>query len=666
MRFSSAALAVGVLLAGLTGTAHADPAKISGSTTIGVHNTYDTAAYDYLARSLDNGTSMIELDVWPNIITKEWKVSHSNPLGNGNNCVATTSASQLYTGGKNKNLEYCLDDIRIWLDAHPGKGPILLKLEMKTGFSDNGGRSPDELDASIRGHLGGHLFRPADLLGGYATLDEAAKADNWLTQSSLQGKVFIEIIPGTVEEGNPTDTLKTDVEYARYLVGLKNAGRLGDAQVFPTVHGAVCGDPRDKYEAALEALVRLLRRRRERVARQHRPVVVRRQSLLRGDDPRAQCCAGYRLTQSDTGAGHPASQRPRQGACLGDHVGLGGPDHCAAFGGSTRLADGQHELSVPVTRPPSPSSCALPASSSGNVCSTWTLSCPFSMSPTRSAWPAWSGSTSTRPDPDAAFGGLRTDDADHDAAAAHAGQPAQVTLLADHAEHHVQVGRRRRRIAVVDGLVDADRAQELVLRRAGRAEDVSAARLRDLHGQVADAARRAVDENTLSRPDVRDADQRLPRGQPGERESGGFDVGEALGLADEVSRWGDHVVRVCGGLPREQGQAEYLVADVDLGRAETELLDDARDVPAQRVGRLAHEDLVRPRLPVDRVDPGRVHPHKHLGRAGWRPVGLDHTQHFGSAELLLGHRSHRLLLSVFAVMTHARAGRHFSLKGTSL
>ncbi|SDX07052.1 Phosphoinositide phospholipase C, Ca2+-dependent [Amycolatopsis xylanica] len=252
MRFSSAALAAGMLFAVMTGTAQADPAKVSGSTTVGVHNTYDTAAYDYLARSLDNGTSLIELDVWPNIITKEWKVSHSNPLGNGNNCVAATSASQLYTGGKNKNLEYCLDDIRIWLDAHPGKGPILLKLEMKTGFSDNGGRGPDELDASIRGHLGGHVFRPADLLGGYATLDEAAKADNWPTRSSLQGKVFIEIIPGTVEEGNPTDTLKTDVEYARYLVGLKNAGRLGDAQVFPTVHGAVGGDPRDKYEAALK------------------------------------------------------------------------------------------------------------------------------------------------------------------------------------------------------------------------------------------------------------------------------------------------------------------------------------------------------------------------------------------------------------------------------
>jgi hypothetical protein len=255
MRFSSVAFVIGALVAGslmTTTAAGADPAKISGSTTVGVHNTYDPAAYDYLARALDAGASLIELDVWPDIFTHEWKVSHDNPLGNANNCVAASSPADLYTGGTNKNLEYCLDDIRVWQQAHPDRGPITLKIEMKTGFSDNSGLGPDELDATIRGHLGGKVFRPADLLGGYSTLDEASKADNWPSRSSLNGKVMIEVIPGTVEEGNPTDTLRTDVEYARYLLNLKNAGRLGDAQIFPTVHGAAGGDPRDKYEAALK------------------------------------------------------------------------------------------------------------------------------------------------------------------------------------------------------------------------------------------------------------------------------------------------------------------------------------------------------------------------------------------------------------------------------
>lgn len=244
-------LAVGVIAAE-TPAAHPDSPKISQTTVVGVHNTYDPGAYAYLAQALDAGSSLIELDVWPDFFTSEWKVSHDSPTSNRNNCVNASTAADLYTGGANKNLESCLDDIRIWLDAHPGKGPIMLKLEMKTGFADNRGRGPDELDAAFRAHLAGHVFRPADLLGSYATLDDAAKANNWPTREQLAGKVFVEVIPGTVEEGNPTDTLHTDVEEAQYLQSLKNAGRLGDAQVFPAVHGAGGGDPRDKYAAALK------------------------------------------------------------------------------------------------------------------------------------------------------------------------------------------------------------------------------------------------------------------------------------------------------------------------------------------------------------------------------------------------------------------------------
>jgi hypothetical protein len=253
MRFSSIAFVITALVAGSlvgTTTAGAAPAKISGTTTVGVHNTYDPAAYDYLARALDAGSSLIELDVWPDVFTHEWKVSHSNPLGNANNCVAATSAANLYTGGRNKNLEYCLDDIRIWLGAHPGHGPVTIKVEMKPGFSGNMGLGPRELDATFRAHLGGLVFRPADLLGGYATLDAASRANNWPSRDSLNGKVMVEIIPGTVEEGNPTDTLRTDVEYAQYARSLKNAGRLGEAQIFPAVHGAAGGDPRSKYSDA--------------------------------------------------------------------------------------------------------------------------------------------------------------------------------------------------------------------------------------------------------------------------------------------------------------------------------------------------------------------------------------------------------------------------------
>jgi hypothetical protein len=228
---------------------------VSSTTTVGVHNTYDPATFTYLAQALDDGPGLIELDVWPDFFTHEWKVSHSNPLGNNNNCVAASTPAQLYTGGRNKNLEYCLDDIRVWSAAHPGSPPLIVKIEMKTGFSGRTGQGPAALDATIHAHLGDLVFTPAALLrkpdgSSYGSLDEAAQAGNWPTRDALAGKVIIEVIPGTVEESNPTDTLWTDVEYAQYLRGLATANQLSQAQIFPSVHNAATADPRTRYADA--------------------------------------------------------------------------------------------------------------------------------------------------------------------------------------------------------------------------------------------------------------------------------------------------------------------------------------------------------------------------------------------------------------------------------
>ncbi|MFF9315805.1 phosphatidylinositol-specific phospholipase C domain-containing protein [Streptomyces sp. NPDC014748] len=232
--------------------ADTDALPLSGTTTSGLHNSYDPAAFTYLAQALDTGTSMIELDVWDDFFTQEWKVSHSNPTGNSNNCVNASSASQLYTGGANKDLESCLDDVRLWLGAHPGHGPLYIKLEMKAGFQATFGMSPAKLDQSISAHLGGLVFKPSDLLdkpggGQYATLDAAASAGNWPTRQQLAGKVILEVIPGTVEESNPTDSLWTDQEYASYLRDLHAQGRTSQANVFPSVHNAQAGEPRSRY-----------------------------------------------------------------------------------------------------------------------------------------------------------------------------------------------------------------------------------------------------------------------------------------------------------------------------------------------------------------------------------------------------------------------------------
>ncbi|WP_037908563.1 phosphatidylinositol-specific phospholipase C domain-containing protein [Actinacidiphila yeochonensis] len=235
--------------------AETDSLPFSSTTGSGLHNTYDPSAFPYLAQALDTGTSMIELDVWDDFVTQEWKVSHDNPLGNSNNCVNASSAADLYTGAANKDLETCLDDVRVWLGAHPGHGPLVIKLELKAGFQSTFGMSPAKLDQSISAHLGSLVFKPSDLLakpggGQYASLDAAAIAGNWPTRAQLAGKVLIEAIPGTVEEANPTDSLWTDQEYAGYLKSLQSQGKLSQANVFPAVHNAQAGDPRSRYSDA--------------------------------------------------------------------------------------------------------------------------------------------------------------------------------------------------------------------------------------------------------------------------------------------------------------------------------------------------------------------------------------------------------------------------------
>jgi hypothetical protein len=222
--------------------------SLAQGTSVGIHNTYDdTSQFPFLANALDTGASLIELDTWVDPFTHEWKVSHSNPLGNKNNCVDAATPADLYRGGANKDLGSCLDDIRIWLGAHPGHPPVMVKLEMKAGFDATVGLGPAQLDALVQAHLGSDVYRPADLLGGYPSLDAAARAGNWSSRASLAGKVILEAIPGTFEMNNPFDHLWTDTEYARYLNGLQAAGNLGAAQIFPSVLGAASGDPRTRY-----------------------------------------------------------------------------------------------------------------------------------------------------------------------------------------------------------------------------------------------------------------------------------------------------------------------------------------------------------------------------------------------------------------------------------
>lgn len=226
--------------------------SLAGATSAGVHNTYDKSTYTYLANALDAGATLIELDVWVNVFNGKWDVSHSSPTSSNNNCVQASSTAGLYTGDRNQNLDSCLDDIRIWLAAHPTANPIMIKLEMKNGFDNSLGMGPAALDAYVAGHMGSLVYKPVNLLTKsdgslYSDLDTAATAGNWASRSSLAGKAIVEAIPGTFEEDNPFDNEWTDVEYATYLKGLYAAGTIANAEIFPSVLGAQTGDPRARY-----------------------------------------------------------------------------------------------------------------------------------------------------------------------------------------------------------------------------------------------------------------------------------------------------------------------------------------------------------------------------------------------------------------------------------
>jgi len=252
---SAAALALACSLGLQPGAAAAlDDGSLSlaAATSVGVHNTYDQAAYTYLDQALDAGSTLIELDVWVNPFTHKWNVSHDNPVGSSNNCVQTSTLAGAYTGNRSQNLDSCFDDIRVWLQAHPTANPVMIKLEMKAGFDQTIGMGPAAMDSLIAAHLGGLVYKPVDLLtkpdgGRYPDLDTAAKAGNWPSRSALQGRAIVEAIPGTFEMSNPFDHLWSDVEYADYIKGLQTAGAVADAEIFPSVLGAQSGDPRTKY-----------------------------------------------------------------------------------------------------------------------------------------------------------------------------------------------------------------------------------------------------------------------------------------------------------------------------------------------------------------------------------------------------------------------------------
>ncbi|MEU9282100.1 phosphatidylinositol-specific phospholipase C domain-containing protein [Streptomyces sp. NPDC048342] len=258
LRRLAAVVGAGALFVMAGSAAHADTvqdaAKFSATTTIGTHNAYEKDKYTYWAQALDSGASLLELDVYVDSISKRWRVSHSNPWGDDNNCEKGGTPSQLYSQSTSQDLGSCLDNMAAWEQLHPDHAPVVVKVEMKVGFNQTIGLGPSAFDTLVSQKLGGSVYKPADLLGSsYSTLDAAAKANAWPTRDQLKGKFIFELIPGTVEKANPFDHYWTDEEYGDHLRDLSAAGNISQAQAFPAVLGAENGDPRtSRYDSSIQ------------------------------------------------------------------------------------------------------------------------------------------------------------------------------------------------------------------------------------------------------------------------------------------------------------------------------------------------------------------------------------------------------------------------------
>ena len=151
--------------------------RVSATTVVGMHNAYERGTYTYLAQALDARPGLIELDVWPDIITRQWRVSHSNPLGNDNNCVAaTTPAAALHRHPQQEP------------GALPGRHPALVRRPPRRRPAHAQAGAEDRLQQPYRAGAGRSSTRcsppgsaagcsaPPTCAAGTPTLDAAARA----------------------------------------------------------------------------------------------------------------------------------------------------------------------------------------------------------------------------------------------------------------------------------------------------------------------------------------------------------------------------------------------------------------------------------------------------------------------------------------------------------
>jgi hypothetical protein len=242
-RFTAAVATAVLMMAVLPSAARATPTA-TGTTAVGLHNSYAQATAPWLVDVLDRNPGMVEIDVWANFFfTNDFQVGHDP--GNANNCSSATTYEGLRSGSRNQNLAGCLRNLKLWHDHNPNHAPLVVKVEMKNGFDGRAGFGVPQFDALLGSTIGAaNVFSPANLKGGYADLDTAVQAGGWPSRTALTGKFVVIVENGTFELQNPFDNYDTDLEVADRLIAANSGGTLASALSFPAINGASATDPR--------------------------------------------------------------------------------------------------------------------------------------------------------------------------------------------------------------------------------------------------------------------------------------------------------------------------------------------------------------------------------------------------------------------------------------
>lgn len=154
----------------------------------------DGDIYDYvfepLSAQLDQGVRSFELDL---LAKKEdqFLCSHHALFDPSSNCL---------------NFRMALQELKLWSDANPDHMPVTVLIELKDWLLPMPGNQPFNtetmraLDRLLQEELGDSLYRPSDMMGSHANLQEALDAEGWPTLSDLRGKFLFILHPNKISE----------------------------------------------------------------------------------------------------------------------------------------------------------------------------------------------------------------------------------------------------------------------------------------------------------------------------------------------------------------------------------------------------------------------------------------------------------------------------------